>query len=356
MQATASKERLLQLDVQELVARYPELITDGGGHLLLVRREQAISDGSHGVGRWSLDHLFVTRNAVPVLVELKRAVDTRLRREVVGQMLDYATNATAYWQAGKIAERFRQTSIDASINPEETLAEFIGDQDPDAFWEQVDSNFKAGRIKLVFVADEIPRELARIVEFLNEQMRADVRAVELRWFTSEDGHVSLSPRIIGETERAVASKSHSKSLSPITEDEWIEKNVAYLGDDAKRGAFAFMRCVHEAGGSTGVANDQGSIFAVAKDHAGRAFYPSHMKVGRSGVSFSLRWLADRPQFAAEDLRRALYDELVEIVGPLSTQNLRGFPSFQTALLADPSVALRFTTWLKRVIELSQVRP
>ena len=47
-------------------------------------------------GRWSLDHLFVTRDGVPVLVELKRAMNSRLRREVVGQILDYAANATAY--------------------------------------------------------------------------------------------------------------------------------------------------------------------------------------------------------------------------------------------------------------------
>ena len=71
--------------MQSLVARYPELITDGDGDLLLIRREQPVSDNGDGTGRWSLDHLFVTREAVPVLVELKRAADTRLRREVVGQ-------------------------------------------------------------------------------------------------------------------------------------------------------------------------------------------------------------------------------------------------------------------------------
>ncbi len=92
--------------MQALIAQYPELITDGDGDLLLIRREQAISDRLEGSGRWSVDHLFVTRDAVPVLVELKRAVDTRLRREVVGQLLDYAANATAYWQAGQIAASF----------------------------------------------------------------------------------------------------------------------------------------------------------------------------------------------------------------------------------------------------------
>src|SRR5688500_9528131 len=92
--------------MQTLVAKYPELITDGDGDLLLIKREHPVGDSEDSSGRWSLDHLFVTREGVPVLVELKRAVDSRLWREVVGQMLDYAANSTAYWQAGQIAEAF----------------------------------------------------------------------------------------------------------------------------------------------------------------------------------------------------------------------------------------------------------
>jgi hypothetical protein len=201
--------------MQELVARDPDLITDGDGDLLLIRREQPLADSEDGMGRWSLDHLFVTRSAVPVLVELKRATDTRLRREVVGQLLDYAANATAYWQAGRIADSFAQTASAEGIDADERLAEFIGERGSADFWNQVDANFKAGRIKLVFVADEISRELARIVEFLNEQMRADVRAVELRWFTGEDGVTAMSPRIIGETERAAAAKDSAVPFAKV---------------------------------------------------------------------------------------------------------------------------------------------
>src|SRR3954447_20482496 len=98
--------------MQKLVADHPELITDQDGALLLIRREQPIADKEDGGGRWSLDHLFVTRSGLPVLVELKRAVDTRLRREVVGQMLDYAANATAFWQGGRIAASFAATARD----------------------------------------------------------------------------------------------------------------------------------------------------------------------------------------------------------------------------------------------------
>ncbi len=50
-----------------------------------------------GGGRWSVDHLFFDQDAVPTLVEVKRSSDTRIRREVIGQMLDYAANAVVYW-------------------------------------------------------------------------------------------------------------------------------------------------------------------------------------------------------------------------------------------------------------------
>lgn len=57
---------------------------------LLVSREWGVPREEGGGGHWSLDHLFLDQEGVPTLVEVKRSSDTRLRREVVGQMLDYA--------------------------------------------------------------------------------------------------------------------------------------------------------------------------------------------------------------------------------------------------------------------------
>jgi hypothetical protein len=45
----------------------------------------------------------------------------------------------------------------------------------------VETNLQAGRIRLIFVADEIPPGLRRIVEFLNRQMDpTEVVAIEVR--------------------------------------------------------------------------------------------------------------------------------------------------------------------------------
>jgi hypothetical protein len=63
---------------------------------LLIAREVPIPDEMDGAARLSLDHLFVDQDSIPTLVECKRSTDTRTRREVVAQMLDYAANATEY--------------------------------------------------------------------------------------------------------------------------------------------------------------------------------------------------------------------------------------------------------------------
>ena len=60
------------------------------------------------------------------------------------------------------------------------------------------SNLAARRLRLLFVADRIPDELARVVE-LNEQMpRIEVLAVEIKRFRGES-LVTLVPQVIGRT-------------------------------------------------------------------------------------------------------------------------------------------------------------
>lgn len=89
--------------LQELLARFPDLLA--GDQLprsearrwILIARESALPDSEDAGGRWSVDHLFLDQDAVPTLVEVKRSSDTRIRREVVGQLIDYAANAVIYW-------------------------------------------------------------------------------------------------------------------------------------------------------------------------------------------------------------------------------------------------------------------
>lgn len=179
---------------------------------LLIEREAAVPDREEGGDRWSADHLLVDQDAVPTIVEVKRSEDTRTRRRVVGQMLDYAANATVYWRDGRIRAQFERDCEETGRDPDTEL-EKIADKETDAeeFWEVVDSNLQRGKIRMVFVADEIPSELKRIVEFLNEQMSsAEILAVEVKQYTGGK-QTALVPRLVGQTEEARQSKSSSSS-------------------------------------------------------------------------------------------------------------------------------------------------
>ena len=176
-----------------------------------------------GVGRWSLDHMFIDREGVPVLVEVKRASDTRARREVVAQMLDYAANGVAYWPVEGIIDAFKATSSKSGADPDVRLAEFLGDGEPEAFWRGVDANLRSGRIRMVFLADSIAKDLRRIIEFLNEQMRpAEVLAVEVVQYINANGVRTLVPTLVGATERAQSTKAVMPQLAPIEDAEWLE--------------------------------------------------------------------------------------------------------------------------------------
>ena len=82
------------IDFQLLLAKFPSLLcweqNDTGmpRRWLLLKREKAVPAEDGGGGRWSVDHLFGDQDGVPTLIEVKRQSDTRLRREVVGQILD----------------------------------------------------------------------------------------------------------------------------------------------------------------------------------------------------------------------------------------------------------------------------
>jgi hypothetical protein len=246
--------------LQALVAKHPEVLAgdqidpSAPPRWLLLRREAAIPDSAGGEDRWWLDHLLLDQFGKPTLVEVKRSTDTRIRREVIGQMLDYVANAQAFWAAGRMREMLGDEagSIEAG---DARLAEFLGisgvadhAEEIGRFWQRVEANLRRGDVRLLFVADELPKELRRLIEFLNEQFtNIEVLGVELRQYVGQ-GIKALVPRVIGQTEAARDQKERSSpnrpsSTSPLTEETLLAECPAtaseffthILSESAKRG-------------------------------------------------------------------------------------------------------------------------
>ncbi|AFY80991.1 hypothetical protein [Oscillatoria acuminata] len=209
-QAYDNEDRL-----QELLEKYPNLIA--GDQIdratprqwLLISREMPIPAEDEVNGQWSFEHLFIDQNAIPTLVAVKHTQEDRIRREIVGQMLDYAANVLIYWPIESIITQFESNCRDMGRDPEQVFEEFLGtDAHEDRFWDKVKTNLQAGKLRLVFVSDEISPELRRVVEFLNEQLDpTEVLALEIKQYVSQDGLKTLVPRIIGQTAEAQQKKA-----------------------------------------------------------------------------------------------------------------------------------------------------
>ncbi len=203
--------------LQRLLSDYPDLLAGyqmneaNPRRWLLVAREMGIADDLDASERWSLDHLFLDQDGTPTLVEVKRATDTRIRREVAGQMLDYAANAILHWSPEVVRQRFEDRCKDKNIDPALAVATLLG-IDPsesdqiESFWEMVFNKLKTGQVRLVFVADQIPKELRRIIEFLNEHMQdVEVLGVEMPQYVGA-GLTTIVPKVIGKTTVAEQAK------------------------------------------------------------------------------------------------------------------------------------------------------
>lgn len=214
----------LEADIQRLIAAHPEVLAGEAmtpaepRRWLLVDVEMPVPDSAGGA-RWFLDVLLLDQDARPTLVEVKRGSNPEVRREVLGQMLDYVAHAERYWPVGTLRERCEATHEGREGGFEGALAALLGEDEPDAdaFWERVDANLRAANLRLLFAADGIPDELARVVEFLNAQMATvEVLAVDIRRFAGGDA-ATLVPRVIGRTARTRrASRQAGKSR-----DEWL---------------------------------------------------------------------------------------------------------------------------------------
>src|SRR5262249_7120384 len=137
---------------QQLLEKNPDLLpgdqidTEDPRRWLLIKREMPVPDPNTGTGRWSIDFFFVDQDATPTFVECKRFADTRARREIVGQMLEYAANGHYYWTAEEMRNLAEASSKRRGLDLEEAVQQLNPTQEesPDAFFDRVQQNLREG--------------------------------------------------------------------------------------------------------------------------------------------------------------------------------------------------------------------
>jgi len=218
--------------LQELLANYPDLLPgdqidpEDPRRWILIARELGIPDEEEGSESFSLDHLLLDQDGIPTFIECKRSSDTRARREVVAQMLDYAANGTKYWGMEKLRQKAAEYAQKSNRSLDDEIKALIEAKDSmeiEEFWKRVESNLKDGTVRLIFVSDEIHKELRRLTEFLNEQMmNTEVLAIEVKQFVGEK-HKAIVPRVLGLTESARTLKKPARAKGKTNLEEFLSK-------------------------------------------------------------------------------------------------------------------------------------
>ena len=341
--------------LQGLLARHPNLLA--GDQIdeveprrwLLVSREVPLASEEDGGGRWSVDHLFLDQDAVPTIVEVKRSSDARIRREVVGQMLDYAANAVVYWPVEDLRARFEAGCERRGVAAAEEIEGTLGVADPEEFWRQAKINLQAGRVRLVFVADEVPPELRRVVEFLGGQMDpAEVLAVEIKQYVGR-GMRTLVPRVVGQ-------KAQKPPRPRPPSVQWDESSFFQTLRE-RRGAEE-AAC---AGRVLGWAKKKGLGIGWGKGQHDGSFTPELRHGGTThkfvrlytygGVEVLFEYIMYQPPFDDESLRLELVGLLNGLTDvKISEDKITKRPTIDLGLLKDEAVMKQFLGILDWIAE------
>jgi hypothetical protein len=338
-----------ELELHSLISQVPallnECLSEPVVQWLVVRNEMPIPDHADGPDRWAVDVLLLDRSGTTTFVEVKRSRDPRARREVVAQMLDYAANGSSYLDIGNIRQMLQERAEREEGFP--AVLQNLTGEDPDEYWRRVRSKLASGQVRLVFVADRIPNELRRLVEFLNEKMPdVQVLALEVRQFKIESRRVVIG-EAIGNTMRSQDVKGGQGGGQPRPanldelfagqqyQDPGLLENLKKLCDSL------------EAAG------------AVPKLAATQFSYSVVTPVGRVqliGGTRKVIWLPFDslrrvPALADETARRDLLRSLEDIIGKrIPHPNLQGYPSFEITLLNNDARRDNLTRFFKDLVQ------
>lgn len=201
-----------ELVLQVLLEKHPELIPSdeiiGNPSFFLIQREFPVSAGY-------LDHLFVDQMMVPTIVETK-VNNPEIRRKIIGQGYEYLTSLSFELTGKQIVEYAKRYWKDKYLSEVQKRLEL---KELDA--KEIDKNLKKPRLRLIFAADFIPRELRKFVEFINNASRGiDVYAIQVEQFILDDKKI-ISVSTWGPTESMIHDKTLSFGL--LSKEEFINK-------------------------------------------------------------------------------------------------------------------------------------
>jgi hypothetical protein len=246
--------------LHKVLAESPSLISiqdvrEGASQLVVAIREFPLQPIGY------LDLLAFSADGDMALIECKLASNPQIKREVIGQALEYGSRL---WQMN-YEELDQKVRIREGKFLSELMHATLGDVewDEQGFRENVEAALSAGSFILMIVVDKVSDELSRIIHFVNNCGRPafSFAALELRQFENDQTEI-LVPRVVGDARspevgignirrrwteetffKATTERLDAPSIEIITElYKWSEEHAHFVrfGTGIASGSFTFL--------------------------------------------------------------------------------------------------------------------
>ena len=220
--------------LQDVLEKFPEFIAlDDLGVVepfIVIGREVETPAGY-------IDVLCIDGDGVLTVIETKLARNSQIRREVIGQVLEYV-GQLSNWTAHDVlqaANKYFKSVSDQETLKYNYLFELISGSDQDGeleleqMYELIGSNLRKGRIKVVIASDVIPDTLKDTVTFINSFSNFDIYVLQIQSYVKDELKI-FAPAIYGYTSKASTGVSVERVM--WDEDKFF-KHLESGDDDVK---------------------------------------------------------------------------------------------------------------------------
>lgn len=220
--------------LQKIIHKNPQIlpiddIESGFAPLISLGREISTSVGY-------IDNLYISPNGYLTIVETKLWRNPEAKREVVGQIIDYAKELTN-WNFTKLNDGVKKSSQLYNNNSKgiiELIKDFEKIEEHEEFKiiDNIERNLKRGRFLLLIVGDGIRESVEEMVDFLSNtpQIQFTLGLVELQFYKNPnvEGELIAIPNLITRTReitRAIVKIENSTNGNVTIETDFIEEKV-----------------------------------------------------------------------------------------------------------------------------------
>jgi hypothetical protein len=350
-------EKVLEDYIQTLVHDHPKLLPISEIDPIFCGAVPICRELSTPAG--FVDNLLITPTGLPVLVECKLWRNAEARREVVGQILDYAKELARF----TASDLQREVSKALGAGPG-ALLDVIRAADPSVdeieFNDNLTANLRRGRFLLLIVGDGIRERVEAIAEYLQGHtgLHFSLGLVELSIYNLPDGARLVAPRVLANTHTVtrtvVAVPDGHMVQADLSAASERDPEMAALGDARQQFWTEFLDrlkpMLNDREQPIPKPSRQGYLSFTLPAPSGTSWLTVYRDMKSNEVGL---FLSSHRNTVGEDAMLAIADDW-DVVGPLlggtaSLSEKDGRPRigdmYRSGSLEDPEIRDRAFSWL-----------